>query len=276
MPNETQTATDGATLPTIDAPSTGTAPVSQPATSPSSAVPQPVPPVSQKATGLNPDVYASDGKRWSDKFYGAQGALKQVQEQAAQATGGLEQQILQLTQAVQERDATIASIMKQRDGAMEQASTIPDLQKQIETLSSEAARAEKYRLFWEFPSVASMRVERTVEPEDGGEAQTVVTNPVLELIETSTMPLDQLRATLQQFVTALPQKAASTAEQRPSASTPSTPTPAMPTSPSVDDAWARVVAAQEKYQSDPSPEADREHQEAWEAYYASQGVPNLS
>lgn len=249
----------------------GTLPAVDIATPPVLPVTSAVPPLSPQTSGSNPDIFCpEDSKKWKDKFYGAQGALKQVQASSAGKVGGLGQQVTELTQTVAEKDATIAATQLQLVTLQEQIKQIPDLRGQVGTLTQQAARADRYQLLMEFPHLLGLRVEQMIAGEEGEEPETTTVNPVLQLVEASTLSLEQLRVTLQQFSATLP-----------TATPDATPVsrvlaPAMPPSPAPagaggDALWARVQGAQMKLNSgDYSQEAQREHQEAWAAYNKAQ------
>lgn len=245
-----------------------TTPVADSAPSAQPIAPPVAPPSSPQT---NPEVYAPDGKKWADKYWGIQGALKQTQQQSAQDTGSLEQQVLQLTQSVQQRDAMIKALTEEREALREQAGSIPGLQEEIGQLSQQAQRADRYQMLLEFPELHSLRVEQL--QEDGADPQTVLVNPVLQLIETSQMPLDQLRTTLQQFVSTLP----STVEApRSPVTSPAIPKPSTPKVNERDELWEKVQAIHQRINTgDSSAEAQAEYAEAWRVYHEA-NTPELS
>jgi hypothetical protein len=226
---------------------------------------------------LNPDIYCpDDGKKWKDKFYGAQGALKQTRTEAAEKVGAAEQQVLSVTETLQQRDATLATLTGQNTELSEQIAAIPQLQGQIEQLTQQAARADLYQVLMGYPQLLEMTAQQTVPADkDGEEPTTITVNPVLQLIETSNMSVDQLKVTLDQFLQALPQQTEGGQVRSPVTSA-ATPAPPAPGGPATDDAlWTRVQAAQGRMNSgDNSPEALEEHRAAWAAYREAQ-VPKL-
>lgn len=247
-------------------------PESTPAPAPTPSVQPAAPQSAPPSSPLNPDVYAPDGKKWSDKYWGIQGALKQAQQQSAEATGGFEQQVLNLTQAVQQRDATIKALAEERDMLREQVGNIPGLQEQIGQLSQQAQRADRYQLLMEFPELTGLRVEQEVQTE-AGEPRKVVVNPVLQLIETSQMSLDQLRTTLQQFVTTMPSPGE---PQRSPVTSPAIPAPSSPKVDTKDELWKNVMAVHARINEGDRSEATREeYRKAWEAYNEAD-MPELS
>lgn len=244
------------------------------------AAPKPTPtapPVSPTPPALNPDVYCpEDGKRWKEKFYGAQGALKQIRTEATEKVGAAEQQVLSMTEALQQRDATLATLGGQNTELSEQIAAIPELQGQIEQLTQQAARADLYQVLMGYPQLLSMTAQQTVPAEtEGGEPTTITVNPVLQLVETSNMSVDQLKVTLDQFLQALPQQTGNNQARSPVTS-PATPSPPAPGGPATDDVLlARAKAAQERLNSgDVSPEAMEEHRAAWAALREAQ-IPKL-
>jgi hypothetical protein len=264
MTKETQAVTQGSGTDAAQQVTADPTPTVQPV--PQAAAPVQAPPASQPSVSSQDDVYAPDGKLWKDKFWGAQGALKQTQQQKEEATGGYEQQLLALAQTVKERDAAIATLNQQVEQLRDQIGTIPGLQDNINELTQKATMAERYQLLFEFPQVHNLWIEQTVQGEDGAEPTTQRVNPVLQLVETSQMPMDQLRTTLQQFVASLP-TAASPGEDRSPVTSPAIPTPTTPQTSADSDAWTRITAAQDALNNSPGdPAAIKEHQDAWDAY----------
>lgn len=225
-------ATQDGTTSTPAAPVTVTPPVPAHTVSP--------PPVPTQTTYARDDVYAPDGKKWKDKFYGAQGYVKQKEAGWLSEKGSLEAQIETLQQATGEHEATVASLTSQVTDLTETSGTIPALQEQIVQLKSEAAKATKYQIAMRYPSLLSIQTEEEVPVPEGQEGETtkVVTNPVLDLIESSNLDGVQLETTLQRMVAAM----SVPGTQVPAA--PATVSPAVPTpvEPVVGDDKAAWVA----------------------------------
>ncbi len=179
-----------------------------PAAPPAQAAPPPQsqPPQQQ----LPPTVDPSDGKLWKDKFYGTQGRLQQVEAQHAQQMGALQVQAEGLQSTLRERDATITNLQQQVQQATTQLETIPGMQEQIATLEQQSALAERYRAAMQYPALLGAQVEIERTTEDGQTVKEMV-NPLLNLIESTTLTGDALQATLRQMAAALPaQQAGST------------------------------------------------------------------
>jgi len=198
----------------------------------------------------NEDVFAPDGKKWKDKYHGAQGYVKQKEAGWLADKGSQEAQLETLRQTIAERDATIASLTGQVSSLTETSGTIPALQEEIATLKLDAARAGKYQVAMRYPTLLSLRAEEEVPLPEGQEGTTkVVTNPVLDLIESSGLDSVQLELTLKRMVAAM----SAPGIQMPTA--PTTVSPAVPTpvEPVVGDdkaAWiAKAKAAQARVNS---------------------------
>ncbi len=199
---------------TIDAttPTTTGADGTTPATTPVQVT---TPPQSQPQQQLPPTVDPSDGKLWKDKFHGTQGRIRQIEAQYAQQEGALQAQMEGLQNTLRERDATIATLQQQVQQAGTQLEAVPGMQEQITTLQHQSALAERYKAAMQYPTLlnAQVEVERTTED---GQTVTERVNPLLNLIENTTLEGDALTATLRQMATALPGQ-----------QTVSTPTPVM-------------------------------------------------
>ncbi len=161
------------------------------------------PPQSQPQNQLPPTIDPSDGKPWTDKFYGARGRLQQVEAQHAEALGAAQAQAEGLQNTLHERDALITNLEQQVQQATGQLEAIPGMQEQITTLQQESALAERYRAAMQYPALlnAQVEVERT---DENGQVVKETVNPLLNLIENTTLTGDALTATFQQMATALP------------------------------------------------------------------------
>lgn len=251
---------------------TGTiAPVPDLTTGAPAAMNPPVQPPASPATPAIPsfasdDIYAPDGKKWSDKFHGSSGALKQVQAEKAEESGLLAQQIATLTSALTERDAAIANGEARVAALQGQIPNLEELQTQITTLTEEAAKAQRYKLLLQHPGMLNLQVEQEVIVEGQETPQKVMVNPAVQLVENTTMPLDQLQQTIAQMEAAI---------GKPGAALPVTdgalpPAPA-PATDNLDGSWKKVQAAQDRLNSgDLSPDAWDEQRKAWSDYKALQ------
>ncbi|MHC4542925.1 MAG: hypothetical protein ACYSYL_00160 [Planctomycetota bacterium] len=195
----------------------------------------------------------------------------QAEAQAAEKIGGFEQQIVVLQQTLGERDAEIAALNAQIAQLTEQGGQIPGLQEQIQQLSVQAMRADKYQMLMNHPELLALQVE---QPGEGEDAEPVMVNPLLQLIETSNLPLDTLEQTIQQFKSALPLPATEV-PPRPAAANPAVPPPAPQEGsgePSGEDAtWQAVQDAQEALNENPGNMQLQEAQrKAWQRYYEAQ------
>jgi len=160
--------------------------------------------VPTQAPYANEDVFAPDGKKWKDKYHGAQGYVKQKEAGWLTDKGSLDAQVETLRQTTAERDATIASLTGRVSSLTETSGTIPALQEEIAKLKLDAAKASKYQVAMRYPTLLSLRVEEEVPLPEGQEGTTkVVTNPVLDLIESSGLDSVQLELTLRRMVAAM-------------------------------------------------------------------------
>ncbi len=212
-------------------------PVAAPAT-PVPAAPTPSPAV-PTTTALDPDVFGPDGKRWKDKAIGARGWVKQIEEKAVEEKGQLEAQIAGLAGQIGERDAAITQLTAQVGTLTETADTIPGLQEQIEQLQQQAVVAERYKVALEFPALLALQTEEVVKDEDGNE-RTETRNPMLALIESSSLDQPGLRDQLKQLAAALPQAVPQPIQQSPVTGG-ATPSPAAPAEGQGSEHWYSVA-----------------------------------
>jgi hypothetical protein len=124
---------------------------------------------------------------WKDKTAGYVGALKQTQEAAAKKEA-------ELNAKLQEAQALLESYQAGADSYKQQLEQVPALQKQLQELQSEAALASKLRIMTEFPALLQVRVKEEVPGAEGEEPTEHSYNPILRLIETSSLAGDELRA----------------------------------------------------------------------------------
>jgi len=236
---------------------------------PVAANPPTQPPASPATPTIPPfasdDIYAPDGKKWSDKFHGSAGALKQVQAEKAEEVGALAQQVSSMAAALKERDAAIAQREAQLETMKSQLGNLDELQTQITNLTAEAAKAQRYKLLVQHPGLLGLQVEQEVVVEGQEQPQKVVVNPAIQLIESSSMPLDQLQQTIAQMEAAIG-KPATAAPPVPVTGGAIPPAPAR-TEGNLDEAWAKVMAAQERLNTgDLSPDAWEAQRKAWAEY----------
>jgi hypothetical protein len=140
---------------------------------------------------------------------------------------------------------------------------LDELQTQITTLTEEAARAQRYKLLLEHPGLLNLQVEQEVKVEGQEEPQKISVNPAIQLVETSTLPTDQLKQTIAQMEAAIGKPTAPQAPVTDGALPPSPP----PEENNLDQAWAKVQAAQDRLNGgDLSPDAWNEQRAAWAEY----------
>lgn len=145
------------------------------------------------------DVYAPDGKRWADKFHGVDGQAKQAREAVETERAGYLEQIQGLEGNTVAAQSAIQDLTGQVTGLNEQLVQLPALQVEIDKLTKAAALAEKYRMLAEHPDLLQIQVEEEVPGGEGEEPTTVTYNPLLRLVETSTLEGDELRTEMQRF-----------------------------------------------------------------------------
>ncbi len=190
MTDPTQQPTEGTTETPPAAPQT------PPATTP------PQPPASPKP-GLDPAVYAPDGKTWKDKYFGEQGRRQQVENQSATQAGSLEAQLEAAQRDVKVKEAEIARLSATIADQEQKIAAIPELQGQIDALTPQASRASRLELLTQFPSLLAVQVEEQYTPEGAEEPQTRQVNPFMSLINNTTLEGDALAQELRRMSTAI-------------------------------------------------------------------------
>jgi len=163
------------------------------------------PPVSPTSVNTAPgpgfdraDVFDDAGKTWKSKYFGAQGATQQADARFRDERATFNQQITDLTATIGQRDATIEALNAQISAQEAIAATVPELQTQIETLQADTARANKYKALMGYPGLLSVQVTEDVTDGDGVTSQVTV-NPILRLIESSTLEGATLEAELRRL-----------------------------------------------------------------------------
>lgn len=158
----------------------------------------------QPQPGLDPKIYADDGKTWKEKFYGEQGRRGQVEAESAKALGGLQQQIKALQEAKKADGATIARLEATVAELEGQTGAIPELQEQVTSLSSKAEMADKLNVLMKYPKLLGYQVteERTIEGEE--EPVEEIVRPFLNLIQSTTLTGEALEKELVRLAKALP------------------------------------------------------------------------
>ena len=153
----------------------------------------------QPAQGLErTDVFADDGKTWKSKFEGLKGSSLQSDARRRDMQVEFDKQLGQMTATIRTKDSTIAQLNTEIAAKDALIDTIPGLKEQMEALQAEASKADKYRAMMTFPELLSVMYTETT---DNGE---VTTNPILSLIENSTLEGDALNTMIAQLAGALP------------------------------------------------------------------------
>lgn len=231
-----------------------------PLTATPAAAPAPTP-----SPSPNPDIIDPEtGRAWKIRFHGAHGARLQAERELAEVTGKFEQAIKTLQETLNARDAELAAANSRLAALEEQTGAIPALQEQNKELAQMAMMADKYKLLMRYPNLLSINVE---EQADEGTGRV---NPVLSLIESTTMPLGDLERTLQQMTQAIP---VDRAPVRPAASAPAIPQapPQQNEGEDISAAWARIQEVKLRLNESPNDlQLQQEFREAWQRYYAAQ------
>jgi len=239
-----------------------------PAVTPVPAVTTPTPPPSgQQTTSSKPnsDVVDADGKKWKDKFYGREGAIGQLQKEKAELEGMFKTRLDSAQQQLDERDASILVLQTQVGDLQPQIEAIGDLQEQIDNLSKEAGLATKYKILTEYPTLLGMQVEEEIPAEGEGEPTKVLVNPLVNLVENSTLEGDALRAEIARLATlysSVPQ------QETPPPAAPVAPTPAEPVQDSPQFHYNKAMEIKDRMNSGEGGLMD-EFREAWEQYNKS-------
>jgi hypothetical protein len=211
-------------------------------------------------------VYDSDGKPWRQKYHGLRGTLMQTERDAGERIGQLEAQLESTQQQVQSLLSEKESLTDKVATADEEVARIPVLQSQIEDLTKQATLADKLKLVVnEAPNLLALEVEEETPGEgEDAEPQTVKVNPIMRLIENSTLQGDELRAEVQRLGK-LYQQAPKPAGEPAAPSTPSIPSPAEPSEPDANYWRNKAMEARERLNR--GEDAWKEHQEAWANYH---------
>jgi hypothetical protein len=159
---------------------------------------------------LDPQIYNPEGQSWKDLYNGTAGGIQSLKSQHVQALAAVQAKVDTHLAAIQERDATITQLQaaaQEQVNAMtaltEQAATIPDLLQR-------ASYADKLEILATFPRLMTAQTAQEVPGEDGADPTTVMVNPFMQLIATTTLDGEALRAQLAQFSSALPEPSQST------------------------------------------------------------------
>lgn len=220
-------------------------------------VTQPVQPPSKSQDAHNPLIYDEQGKRWVDKFWGATGRAKELQSQLED----LQQKVTEHDGVVAERDEQIVRLKDQLGDLGTQVANIPSLSAEIAKLQEENAALERYQLLVDYPDLLDVRV--TTQEEVDGEVVEKKVNPLLNLIGSSMLPADALKAELDRLAPVFGKLTGE--QQQDSVMSTATPSPG-PQAPEngLQAAYDRARAAQEKLNSEGStPDVLKEFSDAW-------------
>jgi len=191
------------------------------------------------------DVYAPDGKKWSEKFFGTQGYAKQKDAEFGQAEGKFTAQVESLTQQLNDANAKVTELTATISGLQELVDTIPGLNERIATLSDTANKATRYRQAMKYPGLLNVAVEEEVTDAEGNTTK-VVTNPLLTLLESTDLPEAELDRTLSQMAAAF--SAAEQTRVEGAARTTMAPAAPVPPASSGNDIQSWAAKAQEAFE----------------------------
>ena len=117
----------------------------------------------------------------------------------------------------------------------------------------------------EYPDLLKLKIDQETTGEDGETTVTQV-NPFLQLVGSSSLSGDALRAELERLSKVFSSWGAKSPED-PAVMTPAVPAQDEPAVVDVESAYARVLAVQEQMNTgDTSPAVTKEYVEAWDAY----------
>jgi hypothetical protein len=206
------------------------------------------PPQASQPTGLNPDIWAPDGKRWKDKYHGRDGAIAQLQQEKEVTRGQLETKIDSLSQTILEKDGQVEKLNVRLKALEEEAGTIPTLLEQLSEKEKEAGLAAKYRLLAEYPRLLEIQVDEEV-PVEGQEEPTIVrVNPFLNLVEHTNLDGDALRAEIQRLSKFFDSQmqAAQQVQQGDRPPAPTTPAPAAPAEDTRESLYRKAMSLKQQ------------------------------
>lgn len=210
--------------------------------------PETPPPASptKKNPSLDPLIYCQDdGKRWQDKFYGQQGLAEQYRRELEKTKGTHSAETEALRGDVTARDTQISQLVGQVEELQTVSATVPELQERITQLTSKAGQADKYRMLMDYPGLLQLQVEETVPGEEGEDPVKVMVNPVLNLIEHSTLEGDALKAEIAR----LAQLYKAPAEPKPETTTkrpPEVPPAPKPSTDTIDSVFQQMTEVRER------------------------------
>ena len=143
-------------------------------------------------------VYAPDGKRWIDKYNGLKGRLMQVEAESAESTGKLEAQLDSLRQRLQETAASAESYKTEAEKISELQEKIDALGEEKKALSTKADRVDQYEVLFRYPHILDKQVEKEIpDPDDPEKTMKVKVNPLLNLVESTTLTGEALEEQVQ-------------------------------------------------------------------------------
>jgi len=243
-----------------------------PATPVTSVPPQPT--ASPAAPGLDPGIYAPDGKTWKSKYHGAEGTRMQVETARDQAEGRFTQQVQDLQQQLREALVKVTTLETQVQQLAAQTEAIPQLQGELDAAKQAAARANRLEVLMRHPDLLTVQVEETREVD--GQPQTVAVNPFMGFIDSTTLEGDALDTMLTQMATALSVPPAAVVAPTP-VTEGAAPQPAQPADTGGLDAlraeamrWHQMKINAERGPNDEDPA--EEERKAWQKFYQAQAA----
>lgn len=143
-------------------------------------------------------VYAEDDKPWREKYHGLKGRIQQVESDYQKKLEETQSSLGQLKATLGEKDSKIEQLTGKLTNAGEQLGQLKALQDKVPELEQQARQAAKLRAVLEYPELVNRQVTDMIETEDGKEHE-IVTNPILDLVESTNLEGDELRVHLKRL-----------------------------------------------------------------------------
>jgi hypothetical protein len=186
---------------------------------------------------MRQDQQAVDTTNWQAKYDGLVGTYRA-------RTNELNTEVDRQKLLVQERDTKNAALEARVAELTAQLTAANAFKDQVTTLEAEKSaantKAERLELLTKYPALLAAQTKA----DDG-----TVSNPMLDLLMSSNLPIDQLQAKAEQLAASLPR-------QNPPAGTPPMPTPAATGNETVEELQARAMEAHQRWITSGRTDAD--------------------
>jgi len=143
-------------------------------------------------------VYAPDGKPWREKYHGQKGRVQQLEEEYGEKLEEKATTLQKLKQELEQRQGAVQELTGKLESAGEQLGELQALKDRIPELESKAGRAAKLEAILEYPQLANLQVKDMMTNEEGEEVE-LLSNPIMSLVESSTLEGEALRAELRRL-----------------------------------------------------------------------------